>query len=278
MADLSKTRILASADELAREVPDGATIVVFKDSGVPMETARALIRRGAKDLHLVTVPTSGLFADLLIAAGCVATIETAGVSLGEFGPAHNFARAVKTGTVTIRDSTCPAVYAGLQAAHKGIPFMPLRGLIGSDLMRVRDDYRVIDNPYGENDPIVAIPAIRPDIALVHVPLADRFGNLWIGRAAELRILAQASARTLASAEEIVEDNILEDERLAAACLPRHYVSALAQAPRGAWPMDMPGRYGVDSGHMRGYAEQTREAAGTAAYVRALVEAAPAAAE
>jgi len=263
----TNTRLLASADELAGLVPDGARVAVFKDNGIPMEIARALVRRGARDLHLVTVPTSGMFADLLIGAGCVAAIETAGVSLGEFGPAHNFVRAVKSGAVAIRDSTCPAVYAGLQASEKGIPFMPLRGLIGSDLLESRPDYAVIDNPFGTDDPVVAIPAIRPDIAVVHVPLADRFGNLWIGRAAELKILAHASALTLATAEEIVDENILEDERLAAACLPRHYVRALAPAPNGAWPMDMPGRYAADAEHLKAYASLSRTAEGMAGYLR-----------
>lgn len=274
----TRTQVLSSADELVAQVPDGASIAVFKDSGVPMEIARALVRRGVRDLHLVTVPTSGLLADLLIGAGCVSIVETAGVSLGEFGPAHNFARAVRSGAVEIRDSTCPAIYAGLQASEKGIPFMPLRGLIGSDLLAARPDYAVIDNPFGDDDPVVAIPAIRPDFALIHVPLADRFGNLWIGRAAELKILAHAAGRTLATAEEIVDGNILDDARLAAACLPRHYVTGLAPAANGAWPMDVPGIYEVDTDHLKAYARQSRDADGLSAYLRDVVHRTPEAAE
>jgi glutaconate CoA-transferase, subunit A len=272
------TQFLTSADELARMVPDGRKVAVFKDSGVPMELARALLRRRARGLHLVTVPTSGLFADLLIGAGCVATIETAGVSLGEYGPAHGFVRAVRSGSVRILDSTCPAIYAGLQAAEKGNPFMPLRGLIGSDLLAARTDYAVISNPFAIDDPIVAVPAIRPDIALMHVPLADRAGNVWIGRAGELKTMAHAAACTFVTAEAIQDANLLDDSRLAAAAIPAHYISAIAPAAKGAWPLDMPGRYGADTEHLAAYARRTREPEGFAAYLNDLVEAAGEAAE
>ena len=131
--------LLANVDQLAAEVPDGAKIAVFKAEGgcAAMAATCALIRRGVRDLHLVTVPTSGLQADMLIGAGCVATVETSGVTLSEYGQAPCFGRAVKAGTIRVIDSTCPAVYAGLQAGEKGIPFMPLRGLIGSDIVNHR---------------------------------------------------------------------------------------------------------------------------------------------
>ena len=143
--------ILPNVDQLAAEVPDGAKIVVFKAEGgsAAMAATHALIRRGVKDLHIVTAPTSGLQADMLIGAGCVATVETSGVTMGEYGQAPCFGRAVRAGTIRVIDSTCPAVYAGLQAGEKGIPFMPLRGLIGSDIVAYRDDYRIIDNPFGD---------------------------------------------------------------------------------------------------------------------------------
>ena len=114
------------------------------------------------------------------------------------------------------DATCPAVYTGLQASEKGIPFIPMRGLIGSDVLANRPDWQVIDNPYAEDgsDPIVAIPAIRPDLALIHAPMADRDGNVWIGRQAELRIMAHASAGALVTVERIHDGNLLEDPQRA----------------------------------------------------------------
>ena len=92
-----------------------------------MAATRALIRRGIKRLHLVALPTSTLQADVLIGAGCIDTLETSAVSLGEFGPAPRFTAAILSGTIRMRDATCPALHAQFQAAEKGVPFMPLRG-------------------------------------------------------------------------------------------------------------------------------------------------------
>ncbi|MCY4191458.1 MAG: CoA synthetase, partial [Rhodospirillaceae bacterium] len=117
-----KDPFLPNVDQLAAEVPDGAKIVVFKAEGgtAAMAATRALIRRAVKGLHVVTAPTSGLQTDILVGAGCVATVETSGVTMGEYGQAPCFNRAVRAGTIRVIDSTCPAVYAGLQAGEKGI--------------------------------------------------------------------------------------------------------------------------------------------------------------
>src|SRR6202008_4285792 len=141
-------------------------------------------------------PTSSLQADLLIGAGCVATLETSAVSLGEFGPAPCFTAALLSGAISIRDATCPALHAQLQATEKGVPFMPLRGLIGSDVLAHRPDWKVIDNPFGNHDPIVLLPALKPDVALFHAPLADRDGNVWIGPQRDLATMAHAAERTV----------------------------------------------------------------------------------
>ena len=155
-----------SLDEALAAITDGCMLVVPREvSGVPMAATRALIRRGVKRLHLVALPTSSLQADLLIGAGCVETLETSAVSLGEFGPAPRFTAAITAGAIKMKDATCPALHAALQAAEKGVPFMPLRGLIGSDVLKYRDDWKVIDSPFGNSDPIVLLPAIKPDVAL-----------------------------------------------------------------------------------------------------------------
>jgi acyl CoA:acetate/3-ketoacid CoA transferase alpha subunit len=107
----------ASLEEALTPIGDGCVLVVPREvSGVPMEATRALIRRGVKGLHLVALPTSSLQADLLIGAGCVATLETSAVSLGEFGPAPRFSAAITAGSIRMLDATCPALHAALQAA------------------------------------------------------------------------------------------------------------------------------------------------------------------
>lgn len=260
---------ICSIAELAAQVPDGAKLVVAKDeSGVAMAAALALIRRGVKNLHLVTVPVSGLQADLLIGAGCVATLESSAITLGEFGLAPCFTRAVKSGAIRMKDATCPAIYAGLQAAQKGIPFIPLRGILETDVLAHRDDWKVIDNPFAAGDRIVVLPAIQPDIALFHVPLADREGNVFIGRQRELMLLAHASKQALVTAERIVEGNLLEDEARSGSVIPALYVSAIAHAPRGAWPLAFGDEYAADAAWMTRYATEARSEAGFARMLEA----------
>ena len=129
----------------------------------------------------------------------------------------------------MKDATCPALHAALQAAEKGVPFMPLRGLIGSDVLKYRPDWKVIDNPFGNDDPIVLLPAIKPDVALFHAPMADREGNVWIGRNRELVTMAHAAAKTIVTVEKIHDGNLLDDPPLAAGTLPGFYVETIAVA-------------------------------------------------
>src|SRR5262249_28187447 len=197
-------------DAIAPIVDDCVLVVPREVSGVPMAATRALIKRGVKRLHLIALPTSSLQADLLIGAGCVATLETSAVSLGEFGPAPRFSAAATSAAIRIKDATCPALHAALQASEKGVPFMPLRGLIGSDILKYRDDWKTIPSPFGDDDPIVLLPAIKPDVALLHAPMADTFGNVWIGRTRELATMAHAAVKTIATVEKIHDGNLLED--------------------------------------------------------------------
>jgi glutaconate CoA-transferase subunit A len=240
-------------------------IVPRESSGVPMEATRALIRRGVKRLHLVALPTSTLQADILIGAGCVETLETSAVSLGEFGLAPRFTAAITGKTINMKDATCPALHAAVQAAEKGVPFMPLRGLIGSDILAHRPDWRVIDNPFGNDDPIVLLPAIKPDVALFHAPLGDRFGNVFIGRDRELMTMAHASARTIATVERLHDGNLLDDPALSAGTVPGFYVDTVAVAPRGAWPLQLLDHYPADGAHLAEYARMAATAEGFARY-------------
>ncbi|HEY2113016.1 MAG TPA: CoA transferase, partial [Dongiaceae bacterium] len=205
-------------------------------------------------------------ADLLIGAGCVEAVEAAAVSLGEFGPAPRFTAAVTSGALRVMDATCPAIHAALQAAEKGVPFMPLRGILGSDLVGRRPDWRVIDNPYGNADPLLLLPALKPDIALFHAPLADRAGNVWIGRRRELVTMAHAARVTLVTVERIQEEYLFAIEASAAGSLSSLYVGAIAEAPNGAWPLGLAEHYAPDDVHLAAYAEAARGETGFRDYL------------
>jgi glutaconate CoA-transferase subunit A len=258
--------------DLAGRIPDGASLALAPDySGCALAVVRALIRRRARDLQLIGVPQLGLQADLLIGAGCVMSVESAAVTLGEQGPAPRFTAAVKAGTLKLRDSTCPVLHAGLQAAEKGIPFLPLRGILGSDLVRHRPDWRVIDNPFGPaDDPLLLVPAIRPDVALFHAACADREGNVWIGVRRELMLMAHAARTTLVTVEQISDDDLLADDRTAAGTIPALYVTAIAAARRGAWPLGLRGVYPPDRAELQRYAGLAATAEGFRRYLDAPV--------
>jgi glutaconate CoA-transferase, subunit A len=264
---MSMTSPFVSLRDLVAQIPDGASLAVPKDpSGVAMAATRELLRRGVKNLHLITVPTSGLQAELLIGAGCLASIETSAVTLGEFGAAPRFVAALKSGAVKLLDATCPAVYAALQAGQKGIPFIPLRGILETDLLAQRSDWRVIDNPFNPGEPIVLLQALVPDIALFHAPLADRFGNVFISREREVLLMSQAAKKTLVSVEAVYEGNLLEDQARAGATLPAIYVDSIALAPQGAWPLELQDHYGLDEQEMQKYAQLAKTVAGFASYL------------
>ncbi len=255
--------IFTTLDDLAQEIKDGTLIVLPPDySNVPIAAVFALIRRRVKGLHLLFAPIGGIAGDLLIGAGCVKTLEAAAITMGEAGLAPRFSEAVQTNSIKIKDSTCPAIHTALQASEKGVPFMPLRGLIGSDVLNNRPDWQVITDPFDENHgPIVLLPAIQPDIALIHTRLADREGNVWIGKRRELVTMAHAAKTTFVTVEEIQEENLLEDERTATGTLPDMYIGAIARAKKGCWPLGLAGHYVPDGKAITEYVEAAKTQAG-----------------
>ncbi len=252
--------MLQSPDALAALIPDGALVAIPPDNSLPsVAIAKALIRRGAKGLRLLGVPVSGFATDILIGAGCVEEVETSAVSLGEAGFAPRFSAALREGRIRIRDATCPAIHTMLQAAEKGVPFMPLRGIIGSDILANRPDWKVVPNPFATEgeDPIVLLPAKQPDFAIFHAAMADADGNVWLGRRRECATIAHASKAALVTVERVVEGNFLEDERLAPGAINATYITATAIAERGARPVALPGEYGFDQDYVAAYARAAR---------------------
>jgi glutaconate CoA-transferase subunit A len=245
---------LDDAEAIAARIPDGALLALPPDySLVAMEVVRALIRRKARGLRLLGVPILGLSADLLIGAGCVAELETSAVSLGEAGLAPRFTEAAEKNEIRVRDATCPAVHAGLLAAERGLPWAPVGGILGSDLVAQRPDWKVRDG-------VLTIAAIRPDVALFHARWADEAGNVWVGRRRELATAAHAARSSFVTYEEKRPGDMLEDELLAPGVISSIYVSAVAHAPRGAWPLGLPQVYAADDVHVSQYAKaaKTRE--------------------
>ena len=221
--------MIADLAALAAEVPDGATVAIGRFS--PMALVRELIALGRKDLHLIGVPVGELAVDMLIAAGAARSIETSGVDLGEHGFAPAFTRAVEEGRLRVLDSTCPALLLALQAGASGVSFTPVPGLLGTDLLGRRPDWKVVDDPFRPGAKVVLVPAIAPDFGLVHALRADPVGNAVTGTKHDDRLLIQASRRVLMTVEEITPDaleSLQPDEQV----IPSAYIDLIAEAPGG----------------------------------------------
>jgi len=142
----------------------------------------------------------------------------------------------------------------------------------------RDDWQIANNAFAEDDPILLVKAIRPDVALFHAALADRRGNVWIGVRRELMTAAHAAKATLVTVEEIFEgdpgssrgQDLLADDRWAAGTIPALYISALALARNGAWPVGLRGRYPADAAHLQRYVEMAQTEAGFRRYLEQLI--------
>ena len=254
--------------QLAAQIPDGARIALPPDYSMPaMAVVRELILQEKRNLRLLGVPVLGMCADLLIGAGCVAEVETSAVSLGEAGLAPRFTEAAEKGEIVVRDATCPAIHTALQATEKGVPIIPLRGVLGSDLLKQRSDWRVVQNPLKSGaDPILVVPAISPDVALFHARWADEAGNVWVGRRRELATIAHAAKKCLVTYEELRAGDMLEDELLAPGVISAAYVTQVASAPRGAWPLGVAGLYAIDDAHLVRYARAAKTREGFEAYL------------
>ena len=267
MSDVDHIRV----EDVAKAVPDGALLGVPADySGAPMAVTRALIARRARGLRLYCLPQTTIQGDMLIGAGCVAAVESAAVTMGEYGLAPCFSRAVESGGIDMRDSTCPALHTQLQAVEKGVPFMPMRGLIGSDIARHRPDWRTVQNPFAEvADEIVLLPATPLDVTVFHAPFADARGNVFIGRRRELATLAHASREVFVTVEKVVDTDLFESEATAAGALPAFNLSAIAVAENGAWPVGLTDVYPPDGAELRRYARMARTEAGFNEYLEGL---------
>jgi glutaconate CoA-transferase, subunit A len=216
-----------TAWEAVAGIPDGASLALGRPAALFL--LEELIRQGRSGLRLIGVPTGGRAVELLIAAGCAASLESSGVDLGEEGLAPEFSRAVESGALRMVDSSCPAMLMALQAGASGVSFTPVPGLLGTDLLRRRTDFQVIDDPFRPGERVVLVPAIVPEFALLHGRRADPDGNVVIGTEFDDRLVAQAARYVAYSVEEMRED---ATRTLAAGeqVVPAAYVDALVLVP------------------------------------------------
>lgn len=150
----------------------------------------------------------------------------------------------------------------------GVPYVPFVGLVGSDLLKRRDDMMICPDPFDPSIESVVVRALRPDVALLHGLRADKAGNVDLGAVTDDVLLAEAAHRVVVTVEEVV--NELTEAEAQGTFLPKVLVHVLAHAPYGAHPGGMPGRYAVDAEHMRRYVAHSQDDDAFAAYLQETV--------
>jgi glutaconate CoA-transferase, subunit A len=138
----------------------------------------------------------------------------------------------------------------------GLPFMPVRGVIGTDYTRVRPDFKTITNPYGD-DTILVVPAVSPDISLIHAFRADREGNCIVNSSIDDALLARASKTVIVSAEEIVDSGELKSSQRGN-FVSRVHVNAVVHLPNGAFPTHCGNYYRADMDTLYGYLSASKD--------------------
>ena len=147
-----------------------------------------------------------------------------------------------------------------------VPFVPVRGLLGTDYMRVRPDFKEMANPYDPRERIAVVPAIAPDVAFFHGWQGDRFGNVVANAANDAKLIAQAARRAVVATVEEVVDGDLSRQPVRGALVPGIHLTAVAPAPRGAHPTACHGRYPVDRAHLQRYIDAARSDAAFKGYL------------
>lgn len=239
---------LTSLAEAAALVRDGDTVAIqnMATQAAPMALVRELIRQGRRELGVVCL-VGGIPVDWLAAAGAMNRLVGAAVSMEQFGLCQRYRKAVEAGAIRVEELSETALNARLGAGARNLPFLPTRGLIGTDLIDVSDNLVMLDDPFG-GPSVVACKALVPDVALVHAHKADRFGNIGYEPTAlwpDLGIMPKAATTVIVSAEEIVDSEVLRanPDRTV---LPGFMVDAVVEAPYGAHPTSFFPRYGYDT--------------------------------
>jgi glutaconate CoA-transferase subunit A len=249
---------IAEATSLVR---DGMTVGLsgFSYQNPPMALVREIIRRRVRDLTIVSGPTSGIETDLLIGAGCVRRVVSAGVAFeGVAGIAPAFRRAAEEGAIVVWECDECLWHLALKAAAWGVPHLLWRGGVGSSIPELNPDIEEIETAGGR---WLKVPPVAPDIVFLHAAEADPFGNVRMAREAYLkrtfaeRVLALACrGEVIASVETIVEnDDVVED--------PARTVvrgARVVEIPAGAHPGGTSGRSVPDLDHYRQYAAAGEE--------------------
>jgi glutaconate CoA-transferase, subunit A len=257
---------VSSLPEALSAVKDGTHLALtgFALTRAAVAAAAELVRAGRRGLTLTQVIGS-LDTDLLVGSGCVDRLIYSGGSLDRFGPLHSVNRAISAGLPAQEYSTL-SLTLRLLAGSLGLPFLPARSLIGSQLLErlTPAGAMMIADPF-TGSPVLAVPALHPEVAIVHADVCDEQGNASVsGPLWSVRETALASAKVIVTAERVVPLGGIDPNRVT---IPGTVVCAVAEVPGGGRPTAVYGAYDYDAALLTGHAAASRAGGETfAAYV------------
>lgn len=224
----------------------------------PMAALRELVRQGTGQLRLVG-SAHGIDVDLLCGAGLVSASAESYVGFEQdFGMAPNYRRACEAGSIEVQDNCCYTLVQQLRAAIAGLPFMPIRSVLGTGFMALHPEFKTMTCPF-TGDPLVLVPALKPDIAIIHAQYGDRHGNLRIEGPPVADILfAKAAIKVIATVEEIIPVDKMAELGVS---VPYFYVTALSQVSGGAHPTACYPFYAYDRKHTACYYQLAAQGSG-----------------
>lgn len=224
---------VTSLSSALRLVADGSSLALggFTLYRRPMAAVLALISRGLRNVTLIDY-IAAFEADVMIGAGCVSSIRTCYCGMEIFGLAPMYRAAVGRGSVSVVTETEATLAYGLRAARARTDFVPARIFGGTQMLELRPDLKLVASPYSGVE-FVAVPAVHPDVTIVHALMADETGNAVLGGELALDVdLAAASRHTIVTTDRIVPREEIERR---GADLLGGFVDAVVECPRGAWP-------------------------------------------
>lgn len=250
-------KLLTLSEAIARFVPDGSAVALglAQETMIPFAAGHELIRQRKRNLTLIG-PISDILFDQLIGAGCVGKIRAAWVGNVITGSSYNFRQAVESGAIEMEDHSNLTLAMALRAGAMGVPFMPARTALGSDLYKTNSNLKIVICPF-TGVTLTAVAAINPDVALIHVQRADENGNAqaW-GNFGITREACLASRDIIITAEEIVAPEVINSDPNRV-ITPGFRVSAVVHAPWGGHPSPVPGYYNRDHRAFIDYQQSSR---------------------
>ncbi len=255
------SKLVTMQEAIAQHVPSGTMVLMGAqlEQMIPFAAGHELIRQGRRELTLVG-PISDILFDQMIGAGCVSRVMAAWVGNVSAGVGYCLRRAVERNLprpVQMVDYSNFTVALGLHAGALGVPFMPTYSTLGSDLLKKNGNLREFSSPVNE-EKLIAVRALRPDVAVIHAQRADQFGNthLW-GNLGVAMDGARASRKVIVVAEEIVAPEVIASDPNRT-LVPGFLVVAVVHEPWGAHPSPVQGYYGRDHAFFSQYHEQSRQ--------------------